>query len=246
VIVALEAVPAQMKGPGETRVCFVARNAERVIIDPEGAQPQSAAEGCVVRAVSRTTTFTATARRGALSHQRTIVVNVPPPPEPLAIVDFRANPSRLQVPGGTTNLCFTARNAERAVIEPGDGQPSSPNGGCVPRSVSKSTTFRLTVSRQGAPPQQSTLLVPVDPRIDSTGPLGGPGKVFVPRADGVITKDAAKLKPGAVEAVQLLGYCCQAGNVSRLRSAQCSAAGGRWFASPPTKADCPAPGPVIR
>src|SRR5512143_3342883 len=87
VIVALDARPAQMKGPGETRVCFVARNAERVVIDHEGPQPQSPLEGCVARAVSGTTTFTATARRGALFHQRTVVVNLPPPPEPLAITD---------------------------------------------------------------------------------------------------------------------------------------------------------------
>lgn len=252
---ALEA-PAQLKGPGEARVCFTARNAERVVIEPGGAQPQSSVRDCVTRAISKTTTFTATAmRKGAPPLQRTATVTViepPPLPEPLAIIDFRAKPASLQAPGGQTSLCFTARNAERAVIEPGDAQPSSPNGGCVPRSVSKSTTFRLTVTRHGAPAQQATTPVTVHPRIESTGPLGAPGKGgAIPKdsvmtKDNVITKDSKKINPGALEAVQLLGYCCRSGNVTRTRSAQCSAAGGRWFASPPTKSDCPAPGPVIK
>lgn len=252
---ALEATPAQLKGPGETRLCFAARNAERVVIEPGGPQPQSPVRDCVTRAVSKTTTFTATAmRKGAPPMQRTATVTViePPPPQPLAIIDFRAKPASLQAPGGQTSLCFTAQNAERAVIEPGEGQPSSPNGGCVPRSVSRTTTFRLTVSRQGAPAQQATTAVTVHPPIDSAGPLGVPGKGgAIPKdsvitKDGVITKDSGKFKPGALEAVQLLGYCCQSGNVTRTRSAQCSAAGGRWFASPPAKSDCPAPGPVIK
>ena len=246
---ALEAAPAQLDGPGDTRLCFAARNAERVVIEPGGPQPQSPVRDCVTRAVSKTTTFTATAmRKGAPPMQRSATVKViePPPPQPLAIIDFRAKPSALKAPGGQTSLCFTARNAERAVIEPGDAQPSSPNGGCVPRSVSKSTTFRLTVTRQGAPAQRATTPVTVEPSIDSTGPLGAPGKGGAIPKDSVITKDSGKFKPGALEAVQLLGYCCQSGNVTRARSAQCSAAGGRWFASPPAKSDCPAPGPVIK
>ncbi len=94
------------------------------------------------------------------------------------------------------------------------------------------------MTRQGAPAQQSTTTVTVYPPIDSTGPVGGAGKV----GTGVIAKD----KPGALKAVQLLGYCCVSGNVTRTRSAQCSAAGGRWFATRPTSTDCPAPGPVIK
>jgi len=241
VSIALEAVPAQLKGPGETRLCFRARNAERVVIEPGGPQPQSPVEGCVTRAVSRTTTFTATAMRaGVPQEQRTATVTVreapPPPPEPPVIVEFRATPPELRAPG-QSSLCFTARNAERAVIEPGERQPSSPNGGCVPRTVAKTTTFRLTVSRPGVAAQQRSATVVVD-----TPPPGDAG----PAKGGVILKDAGKLKPGAVEAMELVGYCCKSGDVTRLRKTQCSAGGGRWFASPPTKADCPAPGPVIR
>jgi hypothetical protein len=83
VIVFLRAEPPRLQRPGETSLCFATRNAERVVIEPGGPQPQSPSEGCVSRRLSTTTTFTLTASRsGAPSQQRDVTVAVIPFAEP--------------------------------------------------------------------------------------------------------------------------------------------------------------------
>ena len=77
VIVDFRADPAQLTGPGQTRLCFGARNAERLVLQPGGPQPTSPSDGCVTRQLSTTTSFTLTAiRTGASPHQRTLTVPV--------------------------------------------------------------------------------------------------------------------------------------------------------------------------
>ena len=238
VIVDFRANPPLLKRPGQTRLCFAAQNAERAVIEPGGQQPSSSNEGCVSRSLSETTTFTLTvSRRDAPAQQRATTVQVasspppPPPPQPPVIVDFRANPPLLKRPG-ETRLCFAARNAERAVIEPGGPQPSSSNEGCVSRSLSTTTTFTLTVSRKGAPSQQRATTVTVVTTPDSTDvpgagtPRNGPAK-----GSGVITKDVGVLKkPGALGAVELVGgWCCRSDGVIRTRKSECTGAGQQWF-----------------
>ncbi len=247
IILDFRANPAVLKGPGESRLCFAAQNAERAVIEPGGAQPVLANGGCVARSVSRTTTFVLTvSRRNAAPRQRTATVTVagapppPPSPEPPVIVRLGAAPAQLKGPG-ETRVCFVVRNAERVVIEPGEPQPPSATEGCVVRAVSKTMQFRVTASRKGAPPAQRdvtvTVVVPDVPKGTRDGPLTtGPAK------GGVVDK----FKPGAVEAIERPGYCCVAGNVKPARRAACSAMGGRYFTAPPSKEACPQPGPVIK
>jgi hypothetical protein len=237
VILEFRANPSRLKERGRTNLCFTARNAERAMIQPGEDQPTSPNGGCVWRSLGETTTFTLTvSRRGAPPQQQTARVTVEPPtpsPEPPVITDFRANPPRVKQ-GGQTNLCFTARNAESATIQPGGPQPSSPNGGCVARSLSQTTTYTLTVSRRGAPAQQRATTViadvpPITKETPGTGPLGGATK------GGVVEK----FKPGVRDAIMLLGYCCQSGSVTRKTESQCRAEKGKWFGSPPSTRDCP-------
>ncbi len=233
-IVEFRAEPPLLKQPGATRLCFSARNAERAIIAPGGPQPSSADGGCVARRLSATTTFTLTvSRRGAGAQQRKATVRVlptpTPPPEAPLIVEFRAEPPLLKQPGAT-QLCFSARNAERAVIAPGGPQPSSADGGCVARRLSATTTFTLTVSRKGAAAQQRDTTVTVAPR-PMPPPPGAP-QGGTTNGGSVVTKDAGvlKLKPGALDVTRLVGWCCRSGAVTRVPASQC-AAPGQWFAT---------------
>ena len=166
VIDSFVANPAALQGPRDVELCFRARFAQRLTVEPGGPQPQSNAQGCVARSVKATTTFTliATGEGGTRQESRTVVVAPPPPPQAPVIVEFRADPVLLRE-RGATRLCFTARNAEIAVIAPGEPQPSSPNGGCVSRGVSVTTTFVLTVSRAGAAPQRREATVTVIPPL---------------------------------------------------------------------------------
>ena len=247
VILDFRANPSLLKRPGETSLCFAAQNAERAVIEPGGVQPTLANGGCVRRSLSQTTTFTLTVSRKGAQQRRTATVTVadtapppPPSPEPPAIVRLGAAPAQLKGPG-ETRVCFAARNAERVVIEPGGQQPQSSVEGCVVRPVSKTMTFTVTASRKGAPEARRdvtvTVVVPDTPKSPPAGPLKvDPAKV------GVVEK----FKPGAIEAMEVLGYCCRSGDVSRARRAACSAMGGQYFATPPSKEACPPPPPPIK
>jgi hypothetical protein len=230
-----------LERPRNVQLCFRVRNAQQLTIEPGGAQPQSNIDGCVTRFVGATMTFRLIARGEAGPSQQassTLTVTVgarpppPPPPQKLVIVDFHADPALLKRPG-KTRLCFAAQNAERAVIEPGGPQPTSPNGGCVSRSLSATTTFTLTVSRSGARAQQRTTVVTVIPESETPkGPPAGTPKGEPPKGGGGIAKDLGIVKrPGALGAVELVGWCCRSGNVTRARRSECSATGQRWFST---------------
>jgi hypothetical protein len=238
VIERFDSDPQVLERPRNIQLCFRARNAQQLTIEPGGTQPQSNSAGCVTRFIRDTTTFTLIARgEGGPPLQASWTVTVagaPPPPPPTprpVIVDFRANPPLLKRPG-ETRLCFAAQNAERAVIEPGGPQPSSSNEGCVSRSLSATTTFTLTVSRKGAPSQQRATTVTVVTTPDSTDvPGAGTPRDGPVKGGGVITKDVGVLKkPGALGAVELVGgWCCRSGSVIRTRKSECSGAGQQWF-----------------
>jgi len=248
VILDFRANPSLLRRPGETSLCFAAQNAERAVIEPGGAQPPLANGGCVQRSLSQTTTFTLTVSRRGAQQQRTTTVAVadttPPPspgPEPPVIVTLGAAPAQLKGPG-EARVCFAARNAERVVIEPGGPQPQNPVEGCVVRPVSKTTTFTVTASRKGSPEARrdvtvTVVKVPDPPKEPPAGPL---------RTDPAKAGVVEKFRPGALEAMEFVGYCCRAGNVTRTRRPECSAAGQKWFASPPNKATCPPPPPQDR
>ena len=207
-IVRFDAAPDTLRARGETRLCFAAENARQAIIQPGNTQPTSANGGCVTRALSSSTSYTLIVRGSTGSQvQRTLTVRVeqgsePEPPKPPVILRFDASPPVLKGPGGT-QLCFAASNAQTATIQPGDPQPSSPNGGCVSRRLPATTAFTLTVTGKGAPPQQRRVVVevakPPGPTPGSEGPIlkkpGDVGKAIqVPRRDdGMILK-----KPDAV------------------------------------------------
>jgi hypothetical protein len=166
-----DANPAAIDRPRDVELCFRARNAQRLAVDPPGAQPQSNVEGCVTRYVGATTTFRLTASgetAPAAQAAATVTLSLrpppppPPPPQQAAILDFRANPTLLTAPGAT-QLCFRAQNAEYASIAPGGPQPSAPNGGCVPRRIGETTTFTLSVGRQGSAPVRRDTTVTVAP-----------------------------------------------------------------------------------
>lgn len=243
VIERFEANPATIPGPRNVELCYRARNAQRLALEPAGSQPQANDEGCVVRFVGVTTTFRLTAYgEGGPPRQesRTVLVAATPPPAPV-IVEFGANPSALQRPG-LTQLCFSALNADTASIAPGDPQPSLPTGGCVSRRVATTTTFRLTVGRPGAPTRMRETTVTVAPAPPPL-PLPPPPipkdgtKDGIPKGGGVILKDSGILKgiPGGLGTTKPLGWCCRAGSVSAAAESDCKAP-ARWFATK-TEAD---------
>jgi hypothetical protein len=149
------------------------------------------------------------------------------------IVDFRANPALLKQPG-ETRLCFSAQNAEVAVIDGGGNQPSSASGGCVSRQIAVSTKFQLTVSRKGAQPQRREVTVQVIPPSPATGdPSKGGGVVL---KDGPVLKaplpDAAKLNDVPArkviprEAAKIpRGWCCSSGKVANAAESGCAKPG---------------------
>src|SRR5262249_29151768 len=123
---------------------------------------------------------------GGVPVQRTLTVRVERPPEPeksASIVRFEASPMRLK---GSAQLCFTATNATTATIAPGNPQPTSPNGGCVARQASVTTTYTLTVRGNTGPAQQRRVVVevpkPPTPAPQSDGPI-------LKKPDAVIRKE---------------------------------------------------------
>ena len=104
------------------------------------------------------------------------------------------------------------------------------------RAVSKTMQFRVTASRGGAPSAQRdvtvTVVVPDVPNGTPAGPLTtGPAK------GGVVVD---KFRPGAIEAIEVPGYCCAGpGDVRRLRRSACSAINGEYFTAPPSAKACP-------
>jgi len=165
-ILRFTAAPPRLQQPGEVRLCFNARNAESAEILPGAPQPATPTGACVVRRVATTTTFRlAVKRTGAADQRRDLTVQVEPvaPPAPPVILRFEARPRQLTQPGAT-QLCFAAQNAEVAEITPGGPQPTSANGGCVPRQVSRTTTFSLTLRRAGAASQTRSAVVEVNPQ----------------------------------------------------------------------------------
>ena len=165
-IVRFTATPPGLQQPGATQLCFAARNAEVAEVTPGEPQPTSANGGCVPRQVLRTTTYSLTVRRAGAADQRralTVQVESVAPPVAPVILLFEATPRRLTQPGAT-QLCFTAQNAEVAQVTPGGPQPTSANGGCVPRQVASTTTFSLTIRRAGAANQTRSAVVEVTPQ----------------------------------------------------------------------------------
>jgi TIR domain/Cep192 domain 4 len=160
VILYLRADPARMDGPGEARLCFATRNAERVSIEPGGPQPQSPGEECVSRTLGRTTVYTLTASGRGASTQRSVTVEVVPSRLAPVIERFESNPRVLERPGNV-ELCFRARNTRQLRIEPAGSQPQSTTAGCVNRYVGATTDFRLIASGEGGPSQQATATLTV-------------------------------------------------------------------------------------
>jgi hypothetical protein len=236
-ILRFDATPQQLAQPGATRLCFSAQNAEVALITPGDPQPASPHEGCVVRRIATTTTFTLTVRRQGSadqSRQLTVPVNAPPPTPQPVILRFEANPRQLTQPG-VTNLCFSAQNAESAVIVPGEPQPASPNGGCVARQISATMTFTLTLRRAGAANQTRNAVVEV---IRSNIP-----PVTTNPRDGA--KPITKVTPDIAKPVQrIVGWCCNLGTVTQTTMPECPNGGKRYATK--SEADSACALPVVR
>ena len=243
--------PPTMNQPGQVGLCFQTRYAQTVTLDPGASRPPNP-NGCVVRPIAATTTFTLTASGEGGSVQASAkVVVAPAPPKAPVIVYFRAQPDQVK-DHGQTRLCFQAQNAESAFIAPAGQQPSSANGDCVLRRVDGTTTFTLTVTRQGAasqsraatvtavnappppvggatPPQVKTPAgVPVPPA--GTPPPAGPAKAGEKNATGSNKgPTATKGNAAATKAAEWVGWCCVKTNVTRAVESRCTQLGGAWF-----------------
>lgn len=133
-----------------TSVCYGVENATEVRLDPAVEKVYPAYSHCFQYKPTKPVTLTLTASRGREQVSKTLEIHAGPhtsPPVALLEVSVgRVAPK----PGDTVSVCYTASNAVKVTVKPGEWiEPHSNGVGCVSDHPSKPTEYTVTATGAG-------------------------------------------------------------------------------------------------